>query len=242
MESQMKPVPIESSQSTWKMPGASTAVVLDQNSVIRNTYWLLALSMLPTVAGAFLGTSMNFASFYRTSPIMAPLLMFAAMFGMLFVVSALRNSGWGIVAVFGFTFVSGVMLAPMLQHAAGLKNGGQLVALAGGMTAAVFFVMAAIATLSKRDFSFLGKFLFVGVILLIVASIANLFFQVPALAITISAVAVLIFSMYLLHDLSQIVKGGQNNYIMATISLFLDIFNIFVNILNLLLIFTGQRD
>jgi modulator of FtsH protease len=242
MESQMKPVPIESTQSTWKAPGFGTPVVLDQNSVIRNTYWLLALSMLPTIVGAYAGMSMNFAAFYKTSPILAPLLMFGAMFGMLFVVSALRNSGWGVAAVFGFTFVSGVMLAPMLQYAAGLKNGGELVALAGGMTAAVFFVMAAIATVSKRDFSFLGKFLFVGVILLIVASLANLFFQVPAVAIAISAVAVLIFSMYLLHDLSQIVKGGQNNYIMATISLFLDIFNIFINLLNLLLIFTGQRD
>jgi len=242
MEPQMKPVPIDSNQSTWKAPGFGTSVVLDQNSVIRNTYWLLALSMLPTVVGAYVGMSMNFAALYKTSPIVAPLLMFGAMFGMLFVVSALRNSSWGVAAVFGFTFVSGVMLAPMLQYAAGLKNGGELVALAGGMTAAVFFVMAAIATVSKRDFSFLGKFLFVGVILLIVASLANLFFQVPAVAITISAVAVLIFSMYLLHDLSQIVKGGQNNYIMATISLFLDIFNIFVNILNLLLIFTGQRD
>ena len=242
MESQMKPVPIESSPSTWKAPGVGATVAVDQNSVIRNTYWLLALSMLPTIAGAYLGTSMNFAALYKTSPIMAPLLMFGAMFGMLFVVSALRNSGWGVVAVFGFTFVSGVMLAPMLQYAGGLKNGGQLVGLAGGMTAAVFFVMAAIATVSKRDFSFLGKFLFVGVILLIVASLANLFFQVPALAITISAVAVLIFSMYLLHDLSQIVRGGQDNYIMATIALFLDLFNIFVNILNLLLIFSGQRD
>ena len=242
MEPQMKPVPIDSSQSTWKAPGFGTSVVLDQNSVIRNTYWLLALSMLPTIVGAYVGMSMNFAALYKTSPIVAPLLMFGAMFGMLFVVSALRNSSWGVAAVFGFTFVSGVMLAPMLQYAAGLKNGGELVALAGGMTAAVFFVMAAIATVSKRDFSFLGKFLFVGVILLIVASLANLFFQVPAVAITISAVAVLIFSMYLLHDLSQIIKGGQNNYIMATISLFLDIFNIFVNILNLLLIFTGQRD
>ena len=124
----MKPVPIESSQSTWNTPGfgSTSTATIDRNSVIRNTYWLLALSMLPTVAGAYLGASMNFASFYRTSPIMAPLLMFAAMFGMLFVVSALRNSGWGIAAVFGFTFVSGVMLAPMLQHAAGLKNGGAI--------------------------------------------------------------------------------------------------------------------
>src|SRR5260370_26726458 len=99
--------------------------------------------MLPTIAGAYVGMSLNFAGVFRTSPIMAPLLMFGAMFGMLFVVSALRNSSWGVAAVFGFTFVSGVMLAPMLQYAAGLKNGGELVALAGGMTAAVFFVMAA---------------------------------------------------------------------------------------------------
>jgi modulator of FtsH protease len=242
MEPQLKPVPIDSqSPKTWPSYDSQSAIV-DSGSVIRNTYWLLALSMIPTVAGAFLGSSMNFAAFYRASPVMAPLLMFAAMFGMLFVVSALRNSAWGIAAVFGFTFVSGVMLAPMLQYAGGLRNGGQLVALAGGMTAAVFFVMAAIATVSKRDFSFLGKFLFVGLILLIVASIANLFMQVPAMTIAISAIAVLIFSMYLLHDLSQVVRGGQTNYIMATIALFLDIFNIFVNILNLLLIFSGQRD
>jgi modulator of FtsH protease len=242
MEPQMKPVPIEGSQSSWQVPGVGATVALDQSSVIRNTYWLLALSMLPTIAGAYLGMSTDFGSFFKTSPIMAPLLMFGAMFGMLFVVSALRNSAWGVAAVFGFTFVSGVMLTPMLQYAAGLRNGGQLVALAGGMTAAVFFVMAAIATVSKRDFSFLGKFLFVGVIVLVLAMLANMFFQVPALAITLSAVAVLLFSMYLLYDLSQIIKGGQNNYIMATISLFLDIFNIFVNILNLLLIFSGQRD
>jgi modulator of FtsH protease len=241
MEPQLKPVPIQTSQTTWGSSGSGTIVAPEQ-SVIRNTYWLLALSMLPTIAGAFVGSSMNFAAFYKTSPIAAPLLMFAAMFGMLFVVSALRNSAWGIAAVFGFTFVSGIMLAPMLQYAAGLRNGGQLVALAGGMTAAVFFVMATIATVSKRDFSFLGKFLFVGLILLIIASIANLFMQVPAMTVAISAIAVMIFSLYLLHDLSQIVRGGQNNYIMATIALFLDIFNIFVNLLNLLLIFSGQRD
>jgi modulator of FtsH protease len=242
MEPQLKPVPIQTGPSTWTPSGSDTTVALDQSKVLRNTYWLLALSMLPTIAGAYAGMSINFAAFYKTSPIMAPLLMFAAMFGMLFVVSALRNTGWGVLAIFGFTFVSGVMLAPMLQYAAGLKNGGQLVALAGGMTAAVFFVMAAIATISKRDFSFLGKFLFVGMILLIVAMLANLFLQIPALAIALSAIAVLIFSMYLLHDLSQIIRGGQNNYIMATLSLFLDLFNIFVNLLNLLLIFSGQRD
>ena len=141
-----------------------------------------------------------------------------------------------------YRVVSGVMLAPMLQYAAGLRNGGQLVALAGGMTAAVFLVMATIATVSKRDFSFLGKFLFVGLILLIIASLANIFFQVPIASIAISAIAVMIFSLYLLYDVSAIVRGGQTNYIMATLALFLDIFNIFVNLLNLLLIFSGQRD
>ena len=110
------------------------------------------------------------------------------------------------------------------------------------MTAAVFVVMAAIATISKRDFSFLGKFLFVGLILLIIASLANIFFQVPIASIAISAIAVMIFSLYLLYDVSSIVRGGQTNYIMATLALFLDLFNIFVNLLNLLLIFTGQRD
>jgi modulator of FtsH protease len=248
MEPQLKPVPIDNSQPAWRQPGqlgpsgAAAVTGEDQKKVLRNTYWLLALSMLPTIAGAWIGTSMNFGAMFKTSPIMAPLLMFGAMFGMLFVVSALRNSSWGVVAIFGFTFVSGVMLAPILQFAAQVRNGGQLVALAGGMTAAVFFVMATIATVSKRDFSLLGKFLFVGLILLIVASLANLFLHIPALTVTVSAIAVLIFSAYLLHDVSTIVRGGQNNYIMATLALFLDIYNIFINILNLLLIFSGQRD
>jgi modulator of FtsH protease len=242
METELKPVPSDP-RSRWAMPTASIEqVAVAPNQVLRNTYWLLALSMLPTIAGAYAGTAINFAAFYKASPIMAPLLMFGAMIASLFVVSALRNSGWGVAAVFGFTFIAGLMLAPMLQLAAGLRNGGQLVALAGAMTAAVFFVMATIATVSKRDFSFLGKFLFVGLVLLVIASIANLFFQVPALSVTLSAIAVLIFSAYLLYDVSDIVRGGESNYIMATIRLFLDILNLFVNLLNLLMIFSGQRD
>ena len=242
MEPQLKPVPIGSQQNDWSQRPAEATVALDQSKVLRNTYWLLALSMLPTIAGAYGGMAINFAAFYKTSPIMAPLLMFGAMIGSLFIVAALRNSVWGVVAVFGFTFISGLMLAPMLQIAAGLKNGGQLVALAGGMTAAVFFVMATIATVSKRDFSFLGKFLFIGLILLVIAMLANMFLQVPALAVTLSAVAVLIFSLYLLYDVSDIVRGGETNYIMATIRLFLDILNLVVNLLNLLMLLSGQRD
>ena len=217
-------------------------VAESQNRVLRNTYWLLALSMLPTVAGAWAGMQFNFLALYATAPIMAPLLMFGVMIGALFAITALRNSAWGVPALFGFTFIAGLMLAPILTIAIGFRNGGQLVGLAGGMTAAIFFAMAAIATVTKRDFSFLGKFLFVGLILLIVASLANLFLHIPALTVTVSAIAVLIFSAYLLHDVSSIVRGGQTNYIMATLALFLDIYNIFINILNLLLIFSGQRD
>jgi FtsH-binding integral membrane protein len=217
-------------------------IAVDASRVLRNTYWLLALSMLPTIAGAVAGMQLNFIALFKAAPILTPLGMFAAMLGSLFVVTRLRNSSWGVLALFAFTFISGLMLTPILTVAAGFRNGGQLVALAGGLTAAVFFAMAAYATVTKRDFSFLGKFLFVGLILLIVASIANLFFQVPALALTISAVAVMIFSMYLLYDLSNIVRGGETNYVMATLNLFLDLFNIFVSLLNLLLAFTGQRD
>lgn len=212
-----------------------------QHRVLRNTYWLLALSMLPTIGGAWAGMQFNFVKLFIASPTLTPLLMFGVMIGALFGVTALRNSAWGVPALFGFTFIAGLMLTPILSVAAGFKNGGQLVALAGGMTAAIFFAMAALATVSKRDFSFLGKFLFIGLVLLIVASLANLFFQVPALSLTISAIAVLIFSLYLLFDVQSIVRGGETNYISATLKLFLDVYNIFINLLNILLAFSGQR-
>ena len=221
---------------------ATTTVAESQNRVLRNTYWLLSLSMLPTIAGAWVGMQMNFAALFAASPIMAPLLMFGVMIGALFGVTALRNSAWGVPALFGFTFIAGLMLAPILSVAAGFRNGGQLVALAGGMTAAIFLAMAGIATVTKRDFSFLGKFLFVGLIVLVVASLANLFFQVPAASLTISAIAVFIFSLYLLYDVSNIVRGGETNYITATLNLFLNVYNIFISLLNLLLAFSGQRD
>jgi modulator of FtsH protease len=225
------------------LPRTGDAVVVSgQNRVLRNTYWLLALSMLPTIVGAWAGMQFNFARLFMAAPIMTPLLMFAAMIGMLFVVTRLRNSAWGVPALFGFTFIAGAMLAPILTVAAQFKNGGQLVAVAGGMTAVIFFAMAAIATVTKRDFSFLGKFLFVGLILVIVASLANLFFAVPAVSLTISAIAVFIFSLYILHDVSNIVRGGETNYITATLNLFLDVYNIFISLLNLLLAFSGQRD
>ena len=214
---------------------------LAQNRVLRNTYMMLALTMIPTIMGAFVGLSMNF-SFMAQSPIMAPLLMFAVMMGMLFAVSALRNSTWGIAMLLGFTFVAGVFLGPILQHALHLRNGAQLVGLAAGGTGTIFFSLATIATVSKRDFSFMGKFLFIGLILLVLASLANLFFAIPALSLTISSIAVLLFSAYILYDVSRIVHGGETNYIMATMTLLLNIYNLFVNLLSLLMAFSGERD
>jgi modulator of FtsH protease len=240
MEPKLQPV-FTNEQLPLPRTGA-TVVVQDQNRVLRNTYWLLALSMLPTIAGAWAGMQFNFIRLFAAAPIMTPLLMFAAMLGGLFVVTRLRNSAWGVPALFAFTFIAGAMLTPILTVAGQFRNGGQLVALAGGMTAAIFFAMAAIATVTKRDFSFMGKFLFVGLILLIVASLANLFFQVPAVALTISAIAVFVFSLYILYDVSRIVQGGETNYITATLGLFLSLFNLFVSLLNLLLAFTGQRE
>ena len=219
----------------------STTLAVEQNKVLRNTYMMLALTMIPTIIGAFVGTSINF-SFMAGHPIMSSLLMFGVMMGMLFAVTALRNSVWGIVALLGFTFVAGVFLGPILQVAMHLKNGAQLVGMAAGGTGIIFFSLATIATTTKKDFSFMGKFLFIGLILLIVASLANMFFQIPALSLTISAIAVMIFSAYILFDVSRIVQGGETNYVMATLSLYLDIYNLFINLLSLLMAFSGERD
>jgi len=242
MDSKFEPVMSPGARPALSAAAPVTEVAVDSSRVLRNTYWLLALSMLPTVAGALVGMQLNFIGLFRAAPIATPLLMFGVMIGSLFVVTRLRNSGWGVLALFGFTFIAGLMLTPILTVAAGFRNGGQLVALAGGMTAVVFFSLAAYASVTKRDFSFLGKFLFVGLILLIAASLVNIFLQIPALSVTISAIAVLIFSLYLLHDLTNIVRGGETNYVMATLNLFLSVYNIFISLLNLLLVFSGQRD
>jgi modulator of FtsH protease len=234
--------PVSIANERLPLPSAGGTLVEGRNRVLRNTYWLLALSMLPTIAGAVVGQQLNLARVYAAWPIAAPLLTFGVMLGTLFLVTALRNSVAGIFALFGFTFIAGVALTPILTYAAGFSNGGQLVALAGGMTAAIFFTLATIATVTKRDFSFMGKFLFVGLILLIVASLANLFFQVPAVSLTISAIAVLLFSAYILFDVSRIVNGGETNYVMATLGLFLNIYNLFTSLLHLLLAFSGNRD
>jgi len=212
-----------------------------RNKVLRNTFWMLGLTMIPTVVGAMIGMSTNF-TFLAQSPIMGPLVMLAVMLGLLFAVSATRNSIWGIVLLFGFTFVAGWWLGPMLQYALHFKNGAQLVGIAAGGTGVIFFSLAGIATVTRKDFGFLGNFLFVGLVLLILASIANLFFAMPAASLAISAVAVLLFSGFILYDVSRIVNGGETNYVMATLGIYLSIYNLFISLLHLLLAFSGERD
>lgn len=217
------------------------ALPVGAHKVLRNTYMLLGLTMIPTVIGALVGMSMNF-SWMAASPIMSSLIMLAVMFGLFFAISANRNNSFGVVLLLGLTFFMGLMLGPILQVALNLRNGGQLVGLAAGGTGLIFMTLAGIGATTKRDFSFLGNFLLVGLILLIIASLANLFFQVPAASLAISAIAVLLFSGFILFDVNRIVRGGETNYVMATLSLYINIYNLFVNLLQLLMAFMGERD
>lgn len=218
-----------------------TINAVDQNEVLRNTYMTLALTMVPTIIGALIGNSINF-SFMAAHPIIDTLIMVGVMMSLLFAVSFLRNSAWGIVALLVFTFVAGIFLGPILQVALHLMNGSQLVGMAAGGTSIIFLSLASIATTTKKNFSFLGKFLFIGLILLIVASLANMFFYIPALSLTISAIAVMIFSAYILFDVSRLVHGGETSYVMATLFLYLDIYNLFIDLLQLLMVFGGEND
>ncbi|MDD4882027.1 MAG: Bax inhibitor-1/YccA family protein [Gallionellaceae bacterium] len=226
-----------------QLTGYNTTVSIgaERNKVLRNTYMLLGISLVPTVIGALVGLSMNFA-FMAQHPIMYSLGAFAVMMGMFFGISASRNSGLGVVLLLALTGFMGLMLGPILQMALGFSNGGQIVGLAAGGTAAIFMVLAGIATTSKRDFSFMGKFLMVGIVLLILASLANMFFQIPAMALTLSGVAVLLFSGFILFDVSRVVNGGETNYVMATLAIYLDIYNLFINLLQILMALMGQRD
>ena len=221
--------------------GRSETTVVDTNKVLRNTYALLGLTMIPTIIGAYFGMQMNF-SFIAQHPIMFVIGYMAVMFGMFGAISANRNSSMGVWLLFGVTFLFGLMLGPILQHALHLSNGGQIVSIAAAGTGLTFLVLAGIASSPARDFSNMGKFLFVGLMLVIVASLANMFFNIPAMSLAISGVSILIFSGYILYDVNQIVQGGQTNYIMATLSLYLDIYNIFVNLLNILMSHMGNRD
>jgi modulator of FtsH protease len=219
---------------------AEIAASAQGQKVLRNTYLLLALTMVPTVIGAFVG--MASAGVIMANPIISTLVMLGAVIGLQFGIAANRNSGIGIALLLLMTGLLGWWLGPILNYALALRNGMQLVGYAAVGTGVIFFGMGLIATTTKRDFSFLGKFLFVGMIALLIAMLANLWLQIPALALTISTLVIVVFSLFLLYDLSRIVRGGETNYVMATTGVYLSLFNIFANLLNILLALAGERD
>lgn len=222
-------------------PSRPGTLSVTQNRVMRNTYLLLALSLVPTAIGATIGIQLGF-SFFAGSPVISLLLFLGIAFAFMWGIERTKDSGWGVVLLLGFTFFMGLMLSRILQVALGFSNGAMLITMAAGGTSAVFLVMSALSATIKRDIGFMGKFLFAGLIVVLLAALANAFFQIPALALTISAAAVLLFSGYLLYDLTRIVQGGETNYVSATLALYLDIYNIFVSLLHLIMAFGGERD
>jgi modulator of FtsH protease len=219
----------------------ASGFALEQNRVLRNTYMLLGLSMIPTVLGALVGIQMGF-SFFAGSPMISFVLFLGIAWGFMWGIEKNKNSGLGVALLLGFTFFMGLMLSRILQVALGFSNGGSMIALAAGGTGAIFFTLSSVAAVSKRDFTGMGKFLFAGMILILLAAVANIFFQIPALSLTIAVAAVGIFSAYILYDISRIMQGGETNYVSATLAVYLDIYNVFVSLLQLIMAFTGERD
>jgi modulator of FtsH protease len=228
-------------QTAYGLTG-SVSTADQRNRVLRNTYWLLALSLIPTVLGSWVGMQMGF-SWFAANPFIGFMVFMGIAFGFFFAIEKTKNSGLGVVLLLAFTFFMGLMLSRLLGGILGnFRNGSQLIAMAFGGTALVFFGMATLASTMKRDISGMGKWLFVGLIGIIVASVANIWLQMPALMMTVSVLAVLIFSAYMLYDLKRVVDGGETNYVTATLAIYLDVYNVFVHLLSLLGIFGGERD
>ena len=212
----------------------------ERQRVLRNTYWLLALSLLPTVLGAWLGVATGITSSLTGG--LGLIVFLGGAFGFIFAIEKTKNSAAGVPVLLGFTFFMGLMLSRLIAMVLGFKNGSELVMTAFGGTAGVFFVMASLASVIKRDISGMGKWLFVGALVLMVGAVINVFVGSSAGMMAISVAAIGIFSAYMLYDLKQIIDGGETNYISATLALYLDVFNVFQSLLALLGIFGGERD
>ena len=221
--------------------GSLGSVSVQRNRVLRNTYWLLALSLVPTVLGAWIGVTTKFA-LMSGSPFMGFVVFMAVAFGFFWAINKTKDSAVGVGLLLAFTFFMGLMLSRLVGSVLGMSNGASLIMTAFGGTAAIFATMATIATVSKRDFTGLGKWLFVGFMIILVAAVANIFLQMPALMLTISVLAIAVFSLFMLVDVQRVVNGGETNYVMATLSIYLSIYNVFSNLLALLGIFGGDRD
>lgn len=217
----------------------STTQSADSNRVLRNTYYLLSLSMVPTALGAWAGVEFGFFRLFAGSPILGFVVMLAAMFGFIYGIRKNQNNSMGVVLMLGFTFFMGLMLSGILSVALSLSNGSSIIAMAALGTGGIFFGLASYASVTKRDFTNMGKTLFIALMMVIVASVANIFLKMPALAMTISTICVGLFSMFLLYDLQRVMRGGETNYINATLAIYLDLYNLFVNLLQLIMAFMG---
>jgi modulator of FtsH protease len=211
--------------------GSAGALDSDRQRVLRNTYALLAVSMLPTVLGAWIGVQTGIASVM--SPMVGLVVFLAGAFGFMFAIEKYKNSGLGVVLLLAFTFFMGVMLSRMVGVVLTKANGGQLVMMAFAGTSAVFFGMAMLSSVIKRDLSGMGRFLFIGAILVLVAGIANIFIQSSALMITLAVLIIGIFSAFILYDLKRVRDGEETNYVTATLGVYLSVYNVFQGLLAL---------
>ena len=223
------------------LDSASYGIAQQQrHRVLRNTYWLLALSLLPTVLGAWVGVATGITA--GLTGFVGLLVFMGGAFGFMFAIEKTKHSAAGVPVLLGFTFFMGLMLSRMIAMVLGFSNGSQLIMTAFAGTAGVFFVMASLATVIKRDISGMGKWLFVGALVLMVGAVINVFVGSTAGMMAISMLAIGIFSAYMLYDIKQIIDGGETNYISATLALYLDIFNVFQSLLALLGSMGGERD
>ena len=212
----------------------------ERNKVLRNTYWLLALSLLPTVLGAYIGVATGITA--GLTGFMGLIVFMGGAFGFIYAIEKTKNSAAGVPVLLGFTFFMGLMLSRMIGMVLGFSNGSSLVMTAFAGTAGVMVVMASLASVIKRDLSGMSKWLFAGALVIMVAAVINVFVGSTMLMAVISTLAIAVFSAFLLYDLKQVMDGGETNYISATLAIYLDLFNIFQSLLALLGIFGGDRD
>ena len=230
----------ETLQTAYGQLGGAVSTSEQRNRVLRNTYWLLALSMVPTVLGAWIGVATGLTR--MMSPGISLVVFLVGAYGLMFAVEKTKNSAAGVPVLLAFTFFMGLMLSRLVGSVLGLSNGAGLIMTAFAGTGAVFLGMASLSSIIKRDLSSMGKFLFIGMILVFVAGIANVFIQSSALMITLSVLVIGIFSAFILYDLKRVKDGEETNYITATLGVYLSLYNVFQALLSLLGIFGGERD
>jgi modulator of FtsH protease len=214
--------------------GRNQSITLDTNKVIRNTYWLLSMTLLFSAFTAGVALLLNL-------PHPGLLLTLAGYFGLLFATARFRNSGLGLLFVFALTGFMGYTLGPILNAYLALSNGAQLVTMAMGTTGAIFLGLSGYALTSRKDFSFMGSFLMVGILVAFLAGLAAIFFAMPILSLAVSAMFVLLMSGLILYETSNIIHGGESNYIMATVTLYVSISNLFTSLLHLLGFMSGEE-